>query len=80
MSENAASEINDYSKDVEDLFINFMMSKPDLFIRCKGILKSDYFDDKQNRDTVAFIESYSVDFSDIPSLPQIKAITRKEKS
>ncbi len=78
MSENAASEINDYSKDVEDLFINFMMSKPDLFIRCKGILKSDYFDDKQNRDTVAFIESYSVDFSDIPSLPQIKAITKKE--
>lgn len=77
MSENA-SEINDYSKDVEDLFVNFMMSKPDLFIRCKGILKSDYFDDKQNRDTVAFIEGYSTDFSDIPSLQQIKAITRKE--
>lgn len=77
MQENA-SEINDYSKDVEDLFINFMMSKPDLFIRCKGILKSDYFDDKQNRDTVAFIEGYSVDFSNIPSLQQIKALTRKE--
>lgn len=77
MSENA-SEINDYSKDVEDLFIDFMMSKPDLFIRCKGILKSDYFDDKQNRDTVAFIEGYSVDFSNIPSLQQIKALTKKE--
>jgi replicative DNA helicase len=77
MQENA-SEINDYSKDVEDLFISFMMSRPDLFVRCKGILKSDYFDDKQNRDTVAFIEGYSVDFSDIPSLQQIKALTKKD--
>lgn len=73
-----ASEINDYSKDIEDLFISFMMSKPDLFVRCKGILKSQYFDNKQNRDTVAFIESYSVDFSNIPSLQQIKALTQKD--
>lgn len=72
-----ASEINDYSRDIEDLFINFMMSKPDLFVRCKGILKSQYFDDKQNRDTIAFIESYSTDFSSIPSLEQIKAVTGK---
>jgi len=79
MTENEnASEINDYSKDIEDLFISFMMSKPDLFVRCKGILKSQYFDDKQNRDTVAFIEGYSVDFSEIPSLQQIRAVTRKE--
>lgn len=76
--ETNASEIDDYSKDIEDLFISFMMSKPDLFVRCKGILKSAYFDDKQNRDTIAFIESYSVDFSDIPSLHQIKAVTHKD--
>lgn len=73
-----ASEINDYSKDIEDLFISFMVSKPDLFVRCKGILKSQYFDDKQNRDTVAFIEGYSVDFTNIPSLQQIRAVTQKD--
>ncbi len=77
MRENE-SEINDYNKDIEDLFISFMMSKPDLFVRCKGIIKSQYFDDKQNRDTVAFIEGYSTDFSLIPSLEQIKALTRKD--
>jgi replicative DNA helicase len=77
MSENA-SEITDYTKEIEDLFINFMISKPDLFVRCKGILKSNYFDDKQNRDTVAFIEGYSTDFTEIPSLEQIKAVTNKE--
>lgn len=73
-----ASEINDYSKDIEDLFISFMMTKPDLFIRCKGILDSSYFDDGQNRDTVAFVEGYSTDFTIIPTLEQIKAVTRKE--
>ncbi|HEY6438153.1 MAG TPA: DnaB-like helicase C-terminal domain-containing protein, partial [Ignavibacteriaceae bacterium] len=73
-----ASEINDYSKDIEDIFINFMMSKPDLFVRCKGIIKSEYFEDKQNRDTVAFIEGYSTDFTSIPSSEQIKAVTRKD--
>lgn len=77
MTENA-SEITDYTKDIEDLFINFMVSKPDLFVRCKGIIKSNYFDNKQNKDTIAFIEGYSTDFSSIPSLEQIKAVTNKE--
>lgn len=78
MKEENASEINDYSKDIEDLFINFLMSNPDLFVRCKGIIKSSYFDERQNRDTVAFIESYSTDFSSIPSVEQIKSITGKD--
>jgi archaellum biogenesis ATPase FlaH len=72
------SEISDYSKDIEDLFISFMMTKPDLFVRCKGILKSDYFRDGQNRATVSFIENYSTDFTIIPSLEQIKAVTKKD--
>jgi len=55
-----------------------MMSNKDLFVRCKGIIKSGYFDDKQNRDTVAFIEGYSTAFSIIPSLEEIKAVTKKD--
>lgn len=73
-----ASEINDYSKDIEDLFISFMMTKPDLFVRCKGIIDSSYFDDGQNRDTISFIRDYSTDFTSIPTPDQIKAVTRKE--
>lgn len=76
MQENA-SEINDYSKEIEDLFINFMMSSPDLFVRCKGILRSDYFDDNQNKEAVAFIENYSTDFSSLPSVEQVRAVTNK---
>lgn len=77
MTENE-SEISDYSTEIEDLFISFMMSKPDLFVRCKGIIKSSYFDDKRNREAVAFVESYSTDFSDIPTPQQVKAVTGKD--
>ena len=76
MADNS-SEITDYTKEIEDLFITFMMSKPELFVRCKGILKSIYFDDKQNKNTIAFIEGYSKDFSSIPTIEQIKAVTNK---
>lgn len=72
------SEIKDYNKDIEDMFITFMMSKPDLFVRCKGIIKPGYFDDKVNRDTVQFIEGYSTDFSIIPPTELIKAVTGKD--
>jgi archaellum biogenesis ATPase FlaH len=78
MSEENASEINDYSKDIEDIFISFMMSNPDLLIRCKGILKSEYFDNGQNRASVAFIENYSTDFTSIPTPEIVYAATQKE--
>jgi uncharacterized protein YqgQ len=42
----SASDITDYSPEVEELFIRYMISKPDLYVRCKGILRAEYFDDK----------------------------------
>ena len=77
MSEHS-SEITEYTREIEDLFINFMVSKPDLFVRCKGIIKSSYFDDRKNKDAISFIESYSTDFSKIPALEQIKAVSGKD--
>ena len=71
------SEISDYNNDVEDLFISFMVSNPELFVRCKGIVKSGYFDNKQNKDTVQFISEYTNDYNSIPSLEQIRAVTGK---
>jgi len=78
MSDENASEINDYSKDIEDIFISFLMSNPDLLVRCKGIIKSDYFDNGQNRASVAFIENYSTDFTIIPTPEIVYAATQKE--
>lgn len=78
MESNTGSEIVEYTKEIEDLFITFMMSSPDLFVRCKGIINSKYFDNRENRDTIAFIEGFSTDFATIPSTEQIKAVAKKD--
>jgi len=73
-----SNEIKEYNDEIENLFINFLVSNPELFIRCKGILKSEYFDNKRNRETVKFIEDYSNEYSSIPSVEQIKGVTGKD--
>ena len=73
----SASDITDYRPEVEELFIRYMISKPDLYVRCKGILRAEYFDDRVNRKTIEFINSYSDDFSNMPDLSQIQAMTGK---
>lgn len=71
------NELPEYDKAFEDLLIDYMVSKPDLFVRCKGIINPEYFDNVQNRDTMKFIEGYSNDYSNIPTIEQIRAITGK---
>lgn len=72
------AEIKDYDKNIEDLFINFMVSNPELFVRCKGILKSEYFDNKQNQSAIRFIDEYTNEYASFPAVTQIKAVTGKE--
>ena len=43
----------DYSADLQKLYLEFLLADKDLFVRCNAILKSNYFD-RQFRDTVDF--------------------------
>lgn len=72
------SEIKDYDTAIETLFIQFMMSNHELLVRCSGILRSDFFDDRQNRDAVTVIISHFGQYTTIPTPEQIKAITGKD--
>lgn len=72
------SEIKEYTKEIEDLFIQFMVSDPSLFITCQPILKPDYFDDAKNRSSVEFIMSHAMQYSAMPTTDQIKAMTGKK--
>lgn len=72
------SEIEEYDKDIETLFIQFMMSNHELLVRCSGIIKSEFFDDRQNRDTVNIIVSHFSQYSTIPTVEQISAMTGKD--
>ena len=63
----------DYSTDLQKLYIEFLLADKDLFVRCNAILKSSYFD-RQFRDTVDFIQKHADEYQDIPMLDQVKAV------
>lgn len=69
----------EYSQDLQKLFIEFMISDHDLFTRCNGITSSDYFD-RPFRSTIRFIQSHSEQYSSVPTFEQIKAKTGLELS
>ena len=63
----------DYSTDLQKLYIEFLLADKDLFVRCNAILDSSYFD-RQFRDTVEFIQKHVEEYSDVPMLEQVNAV------
>lgn len=71
------SEIKEYNSDIETLFIQFMLSNHELYVRCSGILQDTFFDNTQNRDAVSMMMSHFKDYSTLPDVNQIRAVTGK---
>lgn len=72
------TEVKVYDNALETLFIQFMMSNPDLFVRCKGIIRDSYFDNPQNKNVVSLLLSHSTEYATIPAVEQVKVLTGKE--
>ena len=71
------SEIKEYSRDIEDLFLKFLVSDPQLYVTCKPILDHDHFVDSQNRKAIEFINKHTDQYTAMPTVEQIKAMTGK---
>jgi archaellum biogenesis ATPase FlaH len=71
------SDVKIYNKDIEELFIQFFITDPELFVRCMGILSPKHFKDPQNKACVEFIKSHAEAHSALPTVEQIKAISGK---
>lgn len=71
-------EIKVYNKEIEDLFIQFMISDPELYVRCKGIIKPQYFSDKTNQLVIDFFDRHTEEYNTLPALEQIFAVTGKK--
>ena len=56
------------------LYLEFLLADKDLFVRCNAILDSNYFD-RQFRDTVEFIQRHVEQYSDVPMLEQVQAVS-----
>ena len=67
------SDIKEYTSEIEMLFLQFMISDPELFVRVNNIVEPHMFSDRKHRDAVQFIKSHSNDHSAIPTLQQIQA-------
>lgn len=68
-------EITEFTPDVETLFVQFMYSDMETFVRVKNILKPSFFDDPENRSVMKFIMEYTDDHPSMPTTEQVRAIT-----
>lgn len=71
------AEVKDYSKEIEELFVRFLVSNSDLFVRCLSILDHMLFHDGNSSRVVEFLIDYVKQHNVIPSLDIIYASTKQ---
>ena len=64
----------EYSIDLQRLFLEFMLADHDLYVRTSAITKPDYYD-RQLRATVRFIQEHVDKYNDMPTRQQLQAKT-----
>jgi len=67
----------DYTYDLQKMFIEFLVTEPELYARCRNICDSDFFD-APLRESVAFIQNYADEHSAVPSLEILNAKSSKK--
>ena len=58
--------MKNYTKELEDLFIGFMIKDSELYVRCQNIINSEFFSGK-NRDIVDMIIAVSYTHLTLPT-------------
>jgi KaiC/GvpD/RAD55 family RecA-like ATPase len=69
-----SDEVQEYSKEFQELFLRMMLSEPSIFVRVSNILNSENFD-KSLRPAVKFMIDYSNNYKGLPDVNQISATT-----
>lgn len=64
----------EYNTELQKLYLEFLVSDHELFIRCNSILDEVYFD-RHIRDSVKFVRDYVNEYGAVPEIMQIKAKT-----
>jgi KaiC/GvpD/RAD55 family RecA-like ATPase len=63
--------------DKQKLLIEYLLSSPDTFALCSGIVESEYFD-PELKNSVTFIKDYYEKYHSIPSVDQVRVETGNE--
>jgi replicative DNA helicase len=64
----------EYNIELQKLYLEFLVSDHELFVRCNSILDEVYFD-RGIRDSVQFVREYANEYGSVPERMQIKAKT-----
>lgn len=67
----------EYNTELQRLYLEFLVSDHELFVRCNSILNEGYFD-RSLRESVKFVREYVDQYGAIPERTQVKAKTGLE--
>jgi len=67
------SDVKEYTEEVQELFLRFLVSDVDLFARCQNIVRSEFFN-RKFKNTVDLLVSHSTNYNSIPTIDQINAV------
>ena len=71
------SDVKEYSLDLQKLFVQFMITDPELYSRVRSIIRPEYFD-RGIRKVVDILISHTEEYSTIPTTDIIKAQAGQE--
>jgi KaiC/GvpD/RAD55 family RecA-like ATPase len=71
------STLTEYNEEIQELFVRFLISDADLYIRCQAIIDPSYFSFGLKR-PVEFILEHSAKYGTLPTLDQISAVSGVE--
>ena len=66
------NDLKDYNEDLQKLFLEFCATDPELFVRVKNIVKTEYFSRKL-ANVAKFMLEHSEQYNSLPTVEQIQA-------
>ena len=69
--------ITEYTEEIQEMFLKFLVSDPELFVRVNNIVEP-YMFNRKYQDTIKFLKQHSTEYSSIPTIDQISATTGVE--
>ena len=71
------SDIKEYSEEIQELFLRFLISDSTLFSRCQNIVEPAWFS-RKFQPAVELLKNHSTEYNSIPTLDQIQAVGKIE--
>ena len=63
------SDIKEYGEDIQELFLRFLVTDPDVFVRVNSIVQP-YMFNRKYREAVEFLKDHAGKYASIPTLEQ----------